>query len=226
MPQLLVFALPSFDLAECLPHIQTQVIHLTTQFEPKAPTLTANPEEIWVNADGEAITIEQVRDLLSALSYGASRLRVVYLLVLEKASEAAQQALLKTLEEPPPNTQFIITTHQVEALLPTIRSRCIEVVIAPDSQPPTINTQHAELLSTVLTSSVGQAVQVAESISDRDEARALVLSWLTHTTSHNHTSTRAPHLRCLLATWRQLNTGVNVKLALADLAIKLNQSVV
>lgn len=226
MPQLLVFASPSFDLAECLLHIQTQVTHLTTQFEPKAPTLTANIEEIWVNANGEAITIEQVRDLLSALSYGATRLRVVYLLALEKASEAAQQALLKTLEEPPPNTQFIITTHQVEALLPTIRSRCIEVAIAPDSQPPAINTQHAELLSTVLTASVGQAVQVAESISDRDEARALVLSWLTHTTSHTHTNTRAPHLRCLLATWRQLNTGVNVKLALADLAIKLNQSVV
>lgn len=41
-----------------------------------------------------------------------------------------QNALLKTLEEPPPNTYFILVTHQLDQLLITIRSRCQAVSFA------------------------------------------------------------------------------------------------
>lgn len=43
----------------------------------------------------------------------------------------AQNALLKTLEEPPPHVYFLLATTEPEKLLPTVRSRCMHVHIAP-----------------------------------------------------------------------------------------------
>lgn len=42
----------------------------------------------------------------------------------DRMNEAAQNAFLKTLEEPPPKCMFILTTSHPAELLPTIRSRC------------------------------------------------------------------------------------------------------
>jgi DNA polymerase-3 subunit delta' len=44
-------------------------------------------------------------------------------------NEKAQNAFLKTLEEPPPNTYFILATANPSALLPTIRSRCQPLIM-------------------------------------------------------------------------------------------------
>jgi DNA polymerase-3 subunit delta' len=49
----------------------------------------------------------------------------------ERMNHAAQNALLKSLEEPPAHTLFVLTTHQPEALLPTVRSRCRRVTFGP-----------------------------------------------------------------------------------------------
>lgn len=53
--------------------------------------------------------------------------------LVEEASSlqaAAANALLKTLEEPPPRTHFILSTTAADALLPTIRSRCQRVALS------------------------------------------------------------------------------------------------
>jgi DNA polymerase III subunit delta' len=44
---------------------------------------------------------------------------------------ASANILLKTLEEPPPGTHFILVTHRPEAVLQTIRSRCERIAFAP-----------------------------------------------------------------------------------------------
>ena len=49
----------------------------------------------------------------------------------ELLDAAAQNRLLKTLEEPPPGTVLILVTSQEERLLPTIRSRCQRVTLGP-----------------------------------------------------------------------------------------------
>ena len=43
----------------------------------------------------------------------------------------AQNALLKTLEEPPPRTYLLLLTTRLDRLLPTIRSRCQQVAFGP-----------------------------------------------------------------------------------------------
>lgn len=44
---------------------------------------------------------------------------------------ASANMLLKTLEEPPPGTHFLLITHRVDAMLQTIRSRCERVAFQP-----------------------------------------------------------------------------------------------
>lgn len=77
--------------------------------------------------NGKSVGIETVRELESFLSLkvpGKSRYnRVVIIKDAQNLSLEAQNALLKTLEEPPKGTVIMLTVHHVHALLPTIVSR-------------------------------------------------------------------------------------------------------
>ncbi len=82
----------------------------------------------------EQITIDQVRDLDDFLSVGAHRggLRLVLVHPAEAMNRNTANALLKSLEEPGPQTLFLLVTHEPMRLLPTLRSRCqIEAVPVP-----------------------------------------------------------------------------------------------
>ncbi|MEW9897689.1 DNA polymerase III subunit delta' [Chitinivorax sp. PXF-14] len=72
------------------------------------------------------ISIKQVRELTDFVNVSSHRggHRVTLLHPAEAMNAAAANALLKTLEEPPPGALFILVSHQPQRLLPTIRSRC------------------------------------------------------------------------------------------------------
>lgn len=81
------------------------------------------------------ITIDQVRELNDFVHLSAHRggRRVTLVQPAEALNLAAANALLKTLEEPPPGAVFILVSHQWRRLLPTIRSRCRRLALAlPD----------------------------------------------------------------------------------------------
>ncbi len=77
-------------------------------------------------AEGESFKVDQVRDLqhMLALAPYESAYRVALLLRFEEATEGAQNALLKTLEEPNPRVILLVTADDSDNLLPTIVSRC------------------------------------------------------------------------------------------------------
>ena len=84
-------------------------------------------------APSRDIRVDEVRALSRRLSLMAARGRrkLAVLVPAEALNERAQNALLKTLEEPPPSTTFILVSEQPDALLPTVRSRCARVQLAP-----------------------------------------------------------------------------------------------
>jgi DNA polymerase-3 subunit delta' len=72
------------------------------------------------------ITVDQARQAtqFAQLSSFRGGRRVVLIEPADALNRAASNALLKVLEEPPINTMFILVSHQVRRLLPTLRSRC------------------------------------------------------------------------------------------------------
>ncbi len=79
------------------------------------------------------ITVDEVRKLKSyfALSSADGGRRVAIIDAVDEMNTAAANALLKLLEEPPPNVTLLLISHQPSKLLPTIRSRCRELRLAP-----------------------------------------------------------------------------------------------
>ena len=78
------------------------------------------------DAEGESLKVDQVRDLQRALALAPyeSTYRVALLMRFEEATEGAQNALLKTLEEPNPRVILLVTADDPDNLLLTIASRC------------------------------------------------------------------------------------------------------
>src|SRR5690606_4595843 len=72
------------------------------------------------------IRIEQVRQLCDWINVSTHRSgkRVVLLYPAEALNTASANSLLKTLEEPPAETVFLLVSHAPDSLLPTIVSRC------------------------------------------------------------------------------------------------------
>ncbi|MDP5007980.1 MAG: DNA polymerase III subunit delta', partial [Glaciimonas sp.] len=77
-------------------------------------------------APSKEIKIDQIRALTGFMNISTHRQgqRVVVLYPAEALNTAAANALLKTLEEPPANTVFLLITNSLDRLLPTILSRC------------------------------------------------------------------------------------------------------
>lgn len=84
----------------------------------------------------QEISIAQVRALAEFVSLSSARAgeRVIVIQGAEAMNLAAANALLKTLEEPGPQVKLILVSHQANALLPTIRSRCQRVALPPPTR--------------------------------------------------------------------------------------------
>jgi DNA polymerase-3 subunit delta' len=85
--------------------------------------------------DSGAIKIDQVRDVVDRAAYRPfeGRRRVVVIDQADGLVAAAQNALLKTLEEPPSASVFVLLTARPDMLLPTVRSRCIKLWFPEDA---------------------------------------------------------------------------------------------
>ena len=79
------------------------------------------------------IVVQQIRQLQKMVYLQARRdnWKVFVIKEADRMNINAQNAFLKTLEEPPEKTILILVTHQPELLLPTIRSRCQSVSFSP-----------------------------------------------------------------------------------------------
>src|SRR5205807_4932650 len=111
-------------------------------------------------------------------------------------NDQAANALLKTLEEPPPTTHLILTTSNPTALLPTIRSRCQVIRFAPIPHyqiekfligKEAMPSADAKLLARTSRGSLGRALATdIESYRERREAMLGVLTALTLTGDRAH----------------------------------------
>ncbi|MEQ1769579.1 MAG: AAA family ATPase [Devosia sp.] len=79
------------------------------------------------------IRVEEVRGFVEELrmTRGRAGFRLAIIDAIDDCNPSASNALLKILEEPPPETLFMLVSHRPGSLLPTIRSRCHSVALRP-----------------------------------------------------------------------------------------------
>ncbi|MCG6876730.1 MAG: DNA polymerase III subunit delta' [Betaproteobacteria bacterium] len=110
--------------------------------QPDALIASSGREGADRSEGGEASTskqirIDQVRDLQAFLRIGTHRggLRVALIRPAEAMNPSTANALLKSLEEPPPATLMLLVSSDPQRLLPTVRSRCQGVPVpVPDKR--------------------------------------------------------------------------------------------
>jgi DNA polymerase-3 subunit gamma/tau len=145
-------------------------------------------------------SVDDIRALRDSVAYApvSGRQKVYILDEAHMLSTAAWNAFLKTLEEPPPNTVFVLATTEAQKVLPTVVDRCHRF----DFQRPTV-----EQIATVL-----ERVARAESIAIGPEAVAVLA---------RHA---AGSFRDALGTLEQLQTYAGSEIALADVLAVLGIS--
>lgn len=94
-----------------------------------------HPDVIYITHDKPmTISVEDVRQQLVDTVYirpYSARMKIYIVDEAEKMNQAAQNALLKTIEEPPEFAVIFLLTTNVNAFLPTILSRCIKLYMKP-----------------------------------------------------------------------------------------------
>lgn len=188
------------------------------------------------NPENEQLGIEQVRELQKNLSLKPYLYRYKIVLI-EKAnlfSIPAQNALLKTVEEPPSQSGLILLSREKEWLLPTIVSRCNLVSLGIKPEKELTEKELATCLDElrgIITGSLSEKFRIAEI---RGKTKEDALAWLEEICFTAHTELIKYHtkgeeqnifdftklkkfLENSLKTKKHLSANVNPRFALENL---------
>lgn len=120
----------------------------------------------------KAISIDQVRELILKMRFAPvnGRYKVAIIDQAEKLNKHSSNALLKTLEEPPPDIVIILVTSNIRTIQPTILSRCNLIKFSPlsdnfvkDHIADMEEGGDKEIIARLAEGSIGKAVQIASS---------------------------------------------------------------
>jgi DNA polymerase-3 subunit delta' len=208
------------------------------------------------------ISIAQIHNLIRKVSQSPLQQglpQVVILMHADTLSLDASAALLKTLEEPPGDVIFILTTHKLQVIINTIRSRCSIITFLPLSQSEltdylitthSLSTDKAKELSTLSNGLVDVATElldenylneymaiynsaqnfvfnaisekfaIAKQISE-DQKTGVFLEKLVYATeAQSSILVIASNQESILAAEKQIQSNVNPRLVLENLALQ------
>lgn len=191
----------------------------------------SHPDIHWLNPDFKPITIEQVRDLQQQISFAAFGSGKQYFIVcnLDQASIPAQNALLKTLEEPPASVQLILTASSKSGVLPTVQSRSF-VSMKAGSETEISQYDEDEIRSIYQTISTGKYSDIIDTTESRtDKASALQLLenltvFATKQLEENPTPLLTSQLYSLQKASKYLQQNTNVRLTLESCFFAMKQA--
>lgn len=93
-----------------------------------------NPDIRYITHEKSSISVDDIREQLNsdiAIKPYSGKYKIYIIREANKMTEQAQNALLKTIEEPPEYAVIILITDNLDALLPTIQSRCVHLEFKP-----------------------------------------------------------------------------------------------
>lgn len=115
-----------------------------------------NPNIFIVSPDGDSIKKEQVEGLEHEFALASDYKRVFIIKDIDKATSAASNSLLKFLESLNDDSYGILLTENINLVIPTIKSRCINIHFTPKSHTTISN----ELIRRGIDGDVSRAISV------------------------------------------------------------------
>ena len=129
-------------------------------------------QALGIEGKSSIIAVAEAKAMLDTLSLSALEggYRAVVIYLPEKMNQEAANRLLKMIEEPPRQTQFVLITHAPEKVLVTISSRCQRIRIAPEGPAATVSFDDPELLDDLMEALLAKDLLAALGVADRISA--------------------------------------------------------
>ena len=132
-----------------------------------------------IDSKSSLIPVAESKEVMAQLSLSALEggWRAVVIYLPEKMNQEAANRLLKAIEEPEPQTQFVLITHSPEKVLQTIASRCLRLQLGGEIKAPEFDSPELldELMEALLSHDLFAALEAGEHISalpSRENAKA------------------------------------------------------
>ncbi len=142
-------------------------------------TLHISPFDRTIIIPEKSIGIEDIRTMQKKIFFKPLKgeNKAIIFCDAHTATIETQNALLKTLEEPPPHTYLFLTASQTDTFLPTVLSRCKLITLTDTSE--TLDTESLKTLQrewqTLLTAPLGTKLKKAQ---DMAKEKDTALQWL------------------------------------------------
>lgn len=185
--------------------------------------LVPQPDVLIIEAE-PSISIQKIKTLAKFLSrkpYQNDQ-KIIFIPQADQLTLPAQNALLKTLEEPPAHSLIILVSPHQNQLLPTIISRCeIHQLVSDLSPDPEFITLQKNIYSTITNQSIGQRINFISQYSG-SKISALEfcqnqLKYLRYLMLTENQYLLSSLIKSLSLTINQLNQNLNPKLVLENL---------
>lgn len=171
-----------------------------------------SPEEV-------SIGIAQVRDFQKKLYLkpNTSSFTIGIIRQAESLTVEAQNALLKTLEEPPPHARVILESPTADVFLPTVLSRCQLIHLGSNAEYTKDELlQCFKTIEQIVSAPIGKRLKLLDTIVKNKDEAAAWLDLAIAATHHNMLSSNKTTklIRSLLKARQHLSANVNYKLVL------------
>ena len=134
-----------------------------------------HPDIKYITHDKTSISVNDIREQLNndiSIKPYSSEYKIYIIPDANKMTEQAQNALLKTIEEPPVYAIIILLTENCDSLLPTIRSRCVTLTMNPVEKDKIctylenkfqLEPEQAQIAANYCQGNIGKAIRFASS---------------------------------------------------------------
>lgn len=192
------------------------------------PISENTPDALVIEVEKRSIGIDTVKHIKSFLSrkpYQQS-VKVVFIPRAEALTIPAQNALLKTLEEPPANSILILGSPHEAKLVPTIVSRCQAIYLTAPSSTITAEVENSitSLLAQLATTTPGQKITLAANFVTHAKAVTLcqdLLVYLRARLKKTPTKKLVNRIKLVQKTHERLEQNVDPRLAIEHLFLNL-----
>jgi hypothetical protein len=183
-----------------------------------------HPDLLWL--EGEKLGVEQAKAIRSHLSLKPFQAgaKAVVIVDGENLTPDAQNALLKTLEEPSGETVFVIGTQNSEVLLPTILSRCQLLFLEQDQKVALLTEKEQQKVETFLRASLSEKFSHIEKLDDRVGFLTLLTDYCTQEFRKRPSAKRTKVLYELIQAQLWLESNVTPRAVLEYIALYIDQN--